>query len=176
LKSEDHRGVFELDEYYRIPTYPDHVSATSALTRLLDGLGFRFYWATEGLRPEDYAFRPAKDAMSIEELVMHVWELMNWVSGSALKKPYGEPKDGPAARREALRIIHGLRETLLAMSDEDLEKLSIRDKPFWNLINGPFSDALTHTGQINSFRRLAGNPVAGANVFLGEPPKAEKTG
>jgi hypothetical protein len=101
---------------------------------------------------------------------------MNWVSGSALKKPYGEPKDGPAARREALRIIHGLRETLLAMSDEDLEKLSIRDKPFWNLINGPFSDALTHTGQINSFRRLAGNPVAGANVFLGEPPKAEKTG
>jgi hypothetical protein len=60
------------------------------------------------------------------------------------------------------------------MSDEDLGKLRIRDKLFWNIINGPFSDALTHTGQINSFRRLAGNPVSGANVFLGEPPKAEK--
>ena len=164
-----------MDEYYRIPIYPDHLSSTSVLARLLDGLGFRFYWATEGLRPEDYAFRPAKDTMSVEELIMHVWSLMNWVSSSALKKPYRKPKNGAAAREEALLIIHDIRETMLAMSDKDLEKLRILGKPFWHLINGPFSDALTHTGQINSFRRLAGNPVAGANVFKGEPPKVEKT-
>lgn len=143
---------------------------------MLDGLGFRFYWATEGLRDGDYAFRPAEDTMSIGELVAHVWELVNWVSSTALKKPYAEPKNAPAARVEALGIIHDLRETMLAMSDKELEKLRIRDKPFWNLINGPFSDALTHTGQINSFRRLAGNPVAGANVFTGEPPKGGKPG
>jgi hypothetical protein len=164
-----------LDEYYRIPTYPDHLSSTSVLTRLLDGLGFRFYWATEGLRTEDYAYRPAEDTMSIEELAIHVWALMNWVSSSALNKPYTKPKNGAAAREEALVIIHDLRETILAMSDKDLEKLRIQGKPFWHLINGPFSDALTHTGQINSFRRLAGNPVAGANVFKGEPPKVKKT-
>ena len=163
-----------MDEYYRIPAYPDHFSGTSVLARMLDGLGFRFYWATEGLRAEDYAFRPAKDTMSIGELVVHVWSLLNWVSGSALKKSYAEPKDASDARGEALKIIHDLRETMLAMSDEELGKLRIRDKPFWNIVNGPFSDALTHTGQINSFRRLAGNPVAGANVFLGEPPKADK--
>jgi hypothetical protein len=164
-----------LDEYYRIPTYPDHLSSTSVLTRLLDGLGFRFYWATEGLRTEDYAYRPAEDTMSIEELAIHVWALMNWVSSSALNKPYTKPKNGAAAREEALVIIHDLRETILVMSDNDLEKLRIQGKPFWHLINGPFSDALTHTGQINSFRRLAGNPVAGANVFKGEPPKVVKT-
>jgi hypothetical protein len=163
-----------LDEYHRIPTYPDHVSATSVVTRLLDGLGFRFYWATEGLRVEDYAFRPAKDTKSIGELVIHIWSLVNWVSSSALNSPYEEPKDGPTAREGALRIIDKLSKTMLAMSDEDLGKLRIRDKPFWNIINGPFSDALTHTGQINSFRRLAGNPVSGANVFLGEPPKTER--
>lgn len=138
---------------------------------MLDGLGFRFYWATEGLRAEDYVFRPAKDTMSIGELVAHVWELVNWVSSSALKKPYEKPKDAITARAETLRIIHDLRKTLLETSDMDLERLRIRDKPFWNIINGPISDALTHTGQINSFRRLAGNPVANANVFLGEPPK-----
>jgi hypothetical protein len=160
-----------LDEYHRIPDYPDHLSGTAVLTRMLDGLGFRFYWSTEGLRAEDYAFRPAKDTMSIGELVAHVWELVNWVSSSALKKPYEKPKDGPAARAEALSIIHDLRETLIVMSDKDLDRMRIRDRPFWNIINGPISDALTHTGQINSFRRLAGNPVAGANVFLGEPPK-----
>ncbi len=142
---------------------------------MLDGLGFRFYWATEGLRAEDYDFRPAKDTMSIGELVKHVWSLVNWVSSTALSTPYKDPKDCLAARDETLRIIKDLRETILAMSDEDLGKLRIRDKPFWNIVNGPFSDALTHTGQINSFRRLAGNPVASANVFLGEPPKADKT-
>jgi hypothetical protein len=163
-----------LDKYHRIPNYPNNLSSTSVLTRLLDGLGFRFYWATEGLRPDDYAFRPAEDTMSIGELVIHVWTLMNWVSSSVLKKPYRKPKNGAAAREEALIIIHDLREKMLAMSDDDLKKLRILGKPFWHLINGPFSDALTHTGQINSFRRLAGNPVAGANVFKGEPPKVKK--
>jgi len=160
-----------LDEYNHIPDYPDHVSGATVLARMLDGLGFRFYWATQGLRPEDYAFRPAKDTMSIGELVAHVWELVNWVSSSTLKKTYEKPGDGPAARAGALRIIRDLREAMLVMSDEDLVKLRIRDKPFWNIVNGPFSDALTHMGQINSFRRLNGNPVAVANVFLGEPPK-----
>jgi hypothetical protein len=112
--------------------------------------------------------------MSIGELVIHIWELMNWVSSLALKKPYKKPKNGAAAREEALIIIHDLRGKMLAMSDDDLKKLRILGKPFWHLINGPFSDALTHTGQINSFRRLAGNPVAGANVFKGEPPKVKK--
>jgi hypothetical protein len=167
--------VTDLDEYYRIPAYPDHLSGTSVLARMLDGLGFRFYWATKGLTTEDYDFRPAKDTMSIGELVTHVWSLVNWVSSAALNIPYDDPKDCLAARDGTLKIIQALRETMLAMSDEGLDKLRIRDKPFWNIVNGPFSDALTHTGQINSFRRLAGNPVAGANVFLGEPPKVPKT-
>ena len=164
-----------MDEYYRIPKYPDNLSSTTVLTRLLDGLGFRFYWATEGLRLEDYTFRPAEDTMSIEELVMHIWALMNWISSSAFKKSYLNPNNSVAARKEALMIMHNLRETMLTMSDDDLKRLRIQGKPFWYLINGPLSDALTHTGQINSFRRLAGNPVAGANVFKGEPPKVEKT-
>jgi hypothetical protein len=143
---------------------------------MLDGLGFRFYWATEGLRPEDYVFRPSPDTRSIEELVMHVWGLMNWVSSSALKRHYGKPKDGVAARGQALVIISDLRNTMLAMSDEDFRKLRIASKPFWHLINGPFSDALTHVGQINSFRRLSGNPVPAANVFKGEPPDRKSPG
>jgi hypothetical protein len=59
------------------------------------------------------------------------------------------------------------------MSDDDLSKVIIGDRPLWNIINGPVSDALTHVGQINSFRRLNGNPVPRANVFLGRPPATE---
>lgn len=40
--------------------------------------------------------------------------------------------------------------------------------PLWNLINGPISDAIYHTGQVVSFRRSSGNPISkGVNVFLG---------
>jgi hypothetical protein len=159
-----------MDFYYKIPDYPDKLSSTTVLTRLLDGLGFRFYWATDNLRQRDYSFRPAKDTMSIEELVMHVWGLMNWVGSDALKKVYTKPLSGEAAREQVLGIIKDLRESMSKMNDEGLKSLRIMGLPFWNIINGPISDALTHTGQINSFRRLAGNPVAGANVFKGEPP------
>jgi hypothetical protein len=38
------------------------------------------------------------------------------------------------------------------------------------MINGPLADALTHVGQINAFRRLAGNPTPKARLFTGEPP------
>ncbi len=159
-----------MDYYHRIPAYPDRVSGASVIVRMLDGLGFRFYWATERLRPEDIGFRPAPDVMSIGELTLHVWDLVAWISSASLGKQYEKPKDGEAARDEALKVIKDLRDTFAKMGDAELAKLKIRDLPFWHIVNGPFSDALTHTGQINSFRRINGNPCAGANVFRGEPP------
>ena len=74
-------------------------------------------------------------------------------------------------RKSVLEMTHALREALLSTSDEELAAIQIREKPFWHIVNGPISDALTHVGQINSFRRLAGNPTPKANVFVGLPPK-----
>ena len=143
----------ESDEYYRIPGYPDHLSSTAVLARMLDGLGFRFYWATEGLRAR------VGDIMSIGELAVCIWQLMNWVSTDALKtRHYRNPKDGPDAREQTLVIIHDLKAAILALNNEVLSELHFLGRPFWHIITGPFSDALTHTGQINSFRRLNGNP------------------
>ena len=49
------------------------------------------------------------------------------------------------------------------MGDDDL------DFPFWNAINGPVADALSHVGQVVSYRRAAGNPIdPQVNVFLGK--------
>jgi hypothetical protein len=44
--------------YYEIPDYPESYTAGAVAARMLDGLGFRYYWATEGLRDEDLVFRP----------------------------------------------------------------------------------------------------------------------
>ena len=49
-----------------------------------------------------------------------------------------------------------------------LRKSGNYEFPIWNLINGPISDAIYHTGQLVSFRRTSGNPIPkGVNVFLG---------
>ena len=160
-----------MDLFYEIPDYPENVSGASVLVRLLDGLGFRFRWSTEGLSDEDYQFRPAPDCMSIEELVGHVWGLVNWVCQSTLTERFRKQDDISLVRRSILEMTHALREALISMSEEDLGDLTIRELPFWHIVNGPITDALTHVGQINSFRRLTGNPTPKANVFRGLPPR-----
>ena len=35
--------------YYQIPDYPSSYNAATVAARTIDGLGFRYYWATEGL-------------------------------------------------------------------------------------------------------------------------------
>ena len=160
-----------MDLFHRIPPYPDAVSGTTTLVRFLDGLGYRFRWSTEGLSQDDYGFRPAPDCMSIEELVRHVWGLVNWVCLSMGLDGLEPGDDIFITRGRILERTHALREALSSMSDEDLRRVTIRGRPFWHIINGPISDALTHVGQINSFRRQAGNPTPKANVFVGSPPK-----
>lgn len=161
--------------YRSIPEPPGEVSAPSVLVRLVDGLGFRYRWATEGLRDEDYEYRPSPDSMSVRELLGHIHGLVSWV----LQSLGGDAQ--PAPEDPSLREIRGLtlekvemiRNLLVGMSPKELVLRRIRTRggeyPFWNMVNGPLSDALTHVGQINSWRRLNGNPVPGHNVFLGEP-------
>ena len=164
-----------MDQYHRIPKPPEDVSGTTVLIRLLDGLGFRFRWATEGLREIDYSFRPGQDCMSIEELMRHIWGLVNWVCQSMNTVRFPKQDDIQDTRISILEMITTLREALYSMNDEELSNITIEGKQFWHIINGPIAVALTHVGQINSFRRLAGNPTPRANVFLGLPPEKKST-
>ena len=159
--------------FYRIPEYPEHVCSGSILTRLFDGLGFRFYWATEGLSEKEYNFRPSEDCMSIGELISHIWRLVNWINISFNNLGFHRPDETIKIIDQTLEIIQNLRETTIDMKNGEITKIKIRDYPFWHIINGPLADALTHVGQINSFRRLAGKPVSKANVFTGIPPTNE---
>ena len=78
---------------------------------------------------------------------------------------------------KSLLVLENLSERLKKISDEDLleiEKKTSRKLPFWYWINGPLADALTHVGQITSWRRIAGNPqLKGVNVFIGTSDKVE---
>ncbi|MEJ2112631.1 MAG: hypothetical protein P8X62_02620 [Flavobacteriaceae bacterium] len=70
--------------YNQIPDYPESYTAGTVSARMLDGLGFRYYWATENLREEDLAFRPNEDARSSAETINHIYGLSKVIVNSTL--------------------------------------------------------------------------------------------
>lgn len=174
--------------YHELPPAPPNLDGVSVLMRLVDGIGFRYRWATEGLRAEDLAFRPCPGAMSIGEVLSHVALLLRWVHGSITETLEHEPEDlqdGDHAdgkkldqlRSTTLDTVLALRGALAKIGDEGLTRITITGSTgrgalsFWHMINGPLADTLTHVGQISSWRRMAGNPVPSSNPFRGTPPK-----
>jgi hypothetical protein len=161
-----------------IPTAPVETTHGAVIARLVDGIGFRYYWATDGLAGAELAFRPAADCMSLGELLEHIHQLLSWVAisiGASQGSAGGEPDADPMAlRSRTLLLASGLREAFLHMTDQDLVRVSIRTSrgdsfPFWNFLNGPLADSLTHIGQIISWRRISGKPSTTADVFRGLP-------
>ena len=166
--------------FHELPPPPDHVTASTVLARLVDGLGFRYRWATEGLREEDLAFQPGPDCMPARKILEHIRGLVGWVDvcmGGEEEKGAADDDSGEALRESTLRRIEALSQRLKAMSDDRMKSCEVRHPrtgeqfPFWFLINGPLADALTHVGQINAWRRINGNPWPKANVFKGKPPE-----
>ena len=159
---------------------PSEITAINTLLRVVEGLGFRYRWATENLSEDNIKFRPHPTSMNIEEVNIHIFDLIN----STFRVFGGEKQNIDSlnsfqqTRKKSLFILEDLSERLKKMKDEDLiemEKNTSRKLPFWYWINGPLSDALTHTGQITSWRRIAGNPqLKGLNVFIGTSKKVEK--
>ena len=54
--------------YETFPSAPELVDGPGVLARLVDSMGFRYRWATEGLGEPDLAFRPVEGAMTLGEL------------------------------------------------------------------------------------------------------------
>jgi hypothetical protein len=157
-----------------LPEPPAGVTAGLVLARVVDSLGFRHHWATEGLRPEDVEFRPVEDCMSVRQLEEHLFKMLSGVDHALGGPPPGDPPaDFGALRAGIHERIASIRARLAAMSDADLAAFTIQRGdarlPIWNLIHGPLADALTHVGQINICRRVNGNPVRRVNYFLGKP-------
>ena len=163
-----------------ISEIPSELTTTNALLRMLEGLPFRYRWATENLIEENIKFRPHPTSMSIEEVNSHIYDLVE----STFRVLGGEKQNKDALnsfhqiRKASLSLLENLTIKLKEIGDSDLEEIekkTSRKLPFWYWINGPLADALTHVGQITSWRRIAGNPqFKSVNVFIGISNKAEK--
>jgi len=92
--------------YREIPPPPPDVNGAAVMARLLDGLGFRYRWATEGLRPEDADFRTSARSMTLRELLRHVCRLVEWTAMHLGGPPISEGLHEIDALRAATLAAH----------------------------------------------------------------------
>lgn len=155
--------------YYEIPEYSEEYTAGAVAARMIDGLGFRYYWATQGLRMEDLNFKPNEEARTTMETIDHILGLSYVIVNATLNKVNESGQDKPEMtfddkRKQTLTNLKTAADNLRPYKDlADFKILFKNEKgtveyPFWNNINGPIADAIWHCGQIVSFRRSSGNP------------------
>jgi len=168
--------------YRELPEPPEVYTAGNVVSRMVDGLGFRYYWATEGLTEKDLAFKPSDDARSALQTLQHIYGMSEII----LNVPDAQPNKRPMEfsgytfadlRKMTLENLKKASAKYQAGSAEDMNAYRIifqrgenqSDFPFWNMLNGMLSDCIYHVGQIVSFRRSSGNPMnPNVSVFQGK--------
>ena len=165
-----------------IPAAPESTTSGNVLARMTQGLGYRYHWATKDLREEDLNYRPSPEASSTYETLEHLYGLAEMIRNAAQSTPSERPlaqmpEDYSALRAATLALLEEASNSFLNKDAAAIEALQLIIQrggktytfPIWNLMNGPLSDALYHTGQVVSFRRTTGNPIhPGVNVFMGK--------
>lgn len=160
--------------YYEIPEAPQEYTVGTVASRTIDGLGFRYYWATEGLTKKDLVFKPSEKARTTEETIDHILGLSQVILNAVLNKPNGEPQPEMTFAEKREKTLKNLQEASgILKESKDLSQYKMifgeTEFPFWNVINGPISDALWHVGQVVSFRRSSENPFPkGVSVLTGK--------
>lgn len=161
--------------YYDVPEYAETFTPGTMAARMVDALGFRFYWATYDLKEKDLAYKFNDDGRSTEETINHIYDLSKIIVNSTLKQPNsrGEKDEITYAEKRA-KTLHNLKKAAdILRSSNDISEYKIifgeRKIPFWNQINGPIADSIWHCGQLAIYRRASGNPInPKVNHFTGK--------
>ena len=160
--------------YKQLPEYSKEFTAGTVAARQIDGLGFRFYWATEGLTTKDLVYKPTETSRSTGETVEHIYNLSVFILNTTLKDdPISIETSDFSFEKFRTQALFNLKQAAdILRNSNDISEFIIKTKtsqyPFWNMINGPIADATWHCGQIASFRRISGNPInKNINHFIG---------
>ena len=153
----------EKNYFYQIKEFDKNYSQNAIISRFLHSVGFRYYWATEGLREKDLVYKPSETGINSRETLEHIYGLSIMINNGLNNKSIIRSKSYPNLS------FTELREKTLNNLKSGIDKVnSYTDSDLYNLFHGPISDALYHTGQIVVFRRASGNPIPkGVNHFMG---------
>ena len=132
------------------------------LNHFLAALAYRTQKALRGA-PEDFgSFHVMDGVRTPAELVRHMTSVLGYARTHFVGGRYWpEPLESFQEEIERFHEMLGLIAQHLRNGDPLLEGMSEE-----RLLQGPFSDAMTHAGQLALLRRLAGAPVPPENFIV----------
>lgn len=132
------------------------------LRHFLAALAYRTQKALRGA-PESFGkFSAGNEIRTPTELIRHMTSVLGYARTFFIGGNY-RPKPLPALADEVERF-HEMLEDLAAHIEKGTSLQG--DMTAERLLQGPFSDAMTHAGQLAMLRRLAGVPVAPENFIV----------
>lgn len=137
------------------------------LRHFLAALAYRLQKAIRGAPANFPDFRAQSLVRSPRELVQHMDGVLGYARTFLIGGMYQPPRYD--SFDETVRHFHGMLEDLARHLEAGTEFRGITAE---QMLQGPFSDAMTHAGQLAMLRRLAGYPVPPENfVFAAIRPE-----
>jgi hypothetical protein len=133
------------------------------LKHFLGALAYRTQKALRDAPPEFAEFRAAAKVRTPHELILHMDSVLGHARTYFIGGSYQTP---PLPGFDAAVLhFHGILEDLAQHLVQETEFQKITPEV---LLQGPFSDAMTHAGQLAILRRLFGSPVAPENFIFAD--------
>lgn len=134
------------------------------LNHFLAALAYRTQKALRGA-PEDFgSFRVLDGVRTPAELVRHMTSVLGYARTHFIGGRYWpEPLESLDEEIDRFHEMLGMLAQHLREGDTMLDGMTEE-----RLLQGPFSDAMTHAGQLALLRRLAGAPVPPENFIVAE--------
>lgn len=141
------------------------------LNHFLAALAYRTQKALRDAPADFGSFAPPADVRSPKELVRHMTSVLGYARTYFVGGRYW-PEALATLDDEVSRFHQMLRDLSEQLGSDTPLRDGMTEE---QLLQGPFSDAMTHAGQLAMLRRFAGSPVAPENFIVAEI-KADKLG
>ena len=133
------------------------------LRHFLAALAYRTQKAVRGA-PDDYwTFDAGNKVRTPHELICHMLSVLGYARTFFIGGVYPFPTLGDL--HEDIAAFH---EMLADLSRHLEQGTPLTDMTEEQLLQGPFADAMTHTGQLAMLRRMHGSPVPPENFIVAE--------
>jgi hypothetical protein len=142
-----------------MPTNSDR----DVLRHFLGSIAYHFQKAVRGAPPEFWTFSAGNKVRTPEELVRHMTSVMGYARTFFVGGRYW-PEPLPVVDAEIERF-HTVLEDVSRYLESNIPLQEISEA---QLLQGPFSDVMTHIGQLSMLRRLFGSPVPPENFVFAE--------
>lgn len=133
------------------------------LVHFLAAIAYRTQKALRDAPPSFAGFRAKRGVRTPHELLYHMTNVLGYARTFFIGGEW-RPAEMPTFEEEVMRF----HELLESLRDHIRSSASLKEISCEQLLQGPFSDTMTHTGQLALLRRLCGDPVPPENFIYAD--------